>query len=276
MKKFLNICMCALICALSFTVTSCHRITPGAGEEAVLVAKPMFFGHGGVDMEPVKTGSIWAWWTTEGQIVNVWPQQFNETLDDAASNDNTLLDFKTSIKLKVKDGHSAILISNYGPDWYKRVIRDMYVNTVRNYVSRFNPFDLMSNREVCDSINLMTQKDIEKYIATLSKDKELPIEVIQVIVGRAIPNKLQKEEMERTAAATQAKQTQERRLDMEKSRELAEKQRAISDKAYQHELGLSAEQFIRLKAWDIIANKKGANIDVLFDGGANPMWNIRR
>jgi hypothetical protein len=60
------------------------------------------------------------------------------------------------------------------------------------------------------------------------------------------------------------------------AREKAEKQRAIADKAYMNEMNLSAAQFIQLKAWDIIATKQGANIDVLFNAqGTNQMWNIK-
>lgn len=64
---------------------------------------------------------------------------------------------------------------------------------------------------------------------------------------------------------------------MEQSRESAELQRAISDKAYQQEMGLTSAQFIQLKAWDIIEKKKGANIDVLFNAeSTDKMWNIRK
>ena len=116
-----------------------------------------------------------------------------------------------------------------------------------------------------------------QYIAKLSEKKDFPVTVINVITGRAIPNTAQLAEMNNTAAQIQARQTQERRYEMEVARERAERQRATSDKAYQREMGLTAEQFINLKAWDIIASKKGANIDVLFDGGASStMWNIKR
>jgi sugar phosphate isomerase/epimerase len=206
------------------------------------------------------------------------PQKFDEKLDDAASNDNTLLDFNTQIQLQVKDNRSPILIKNYGSNWYVNVIQEVYRNTVRNYISKFGPFDLMSNREVLDSINYAVKDDMERYIEELSaKSGELPIEVVNVVVGRAIPNEKQKAEMDNTAAATQAKRTEESRREMLVAREAAERQRAIADKAYQKELGLSTEQFIQLRAWEIIAEKQGANIDVLFDaGGTNKMWNVRR
>ena len=62
-----------------------------------------------------------------------------------------------------------------------------------------------------------------------------------------------------------------------KAKEAAERQRAIADKAYQKELGLSTDQFIQLRAWEIIEKKEGANIDVLVgSGGTASMWNVRR
>lgn len=116
-----------------------------------------------------------------------------------------------------------------------------------------------------------------RYIDRLSVDKEFPIVVENVITGRAIPNAAQLKEMNNTAAQIQARQTQERRYETEVAREQAERQRALSDKAYQREMGLTAEQFISLKAWDVISTKQGANIDVLFDGGTSShMWNIRK
>lgn len=263
-----------LLCA---GLASCHRVTPDAGTESVLIHKPLFFGKEGVDPKPVETGSEWVWFSTEDVNVSMVPRKYDENLEDVTSNDNTLLDFNTQIQLQVIDNKSPLLIEQYGPDWYTNVIQETYRNTVRSYISRYNPFDLMSNREVLDSINLMVKRDMVNHIAALSKERELPIRVVNVIVGRAIPNGPQKEEMDRTAAATQAKRTEESRREMLVAREAAERQRAIADKAYQKELGLNTEQFIQLRAWEIIEKKEGANIDVLVgSGGTASMWNVRR
>lgn len=259
-------------------LASCTSVTPNAGEEAVLIHKPWFFGSGGVDMTPVETGLEYTWLSTDYVIVSMLPQKYDENLDDATSNDNTLLDFNTQIQLQVRDNKSPILIKNYGENWYERVIQEVFRNTVRGYISYFGPFDLMSNREVLDSINVAVKTDIENYIKELSiKHGELPVDVVNVVIGRAIPNDKQKAEMDNTAAATQAKRTEESRLEMLKAKEAAERQRAIADKAYQDELGLSTEQFIQLRAWEIIKDKQGANIDVLFNAdNTNKMWNVRR
>ena len=101
----------------------------------------------------------------------------------ATSNDNTLLDFNTQIQLQVQDNKSPILIRNYGENWYVNVIQEQYRNIVRGYISNFGPFDLMSNREVLDSINLFVKNDIQNYISLLSsKQGELPIDVVNVVV----------------------------------------------------------------------------------------------
>ncbi|MBO5679808.1 MAG: SPFH domain-containing protein [Bacteroidaceae bacterium] len=271
MLSMLSLCLVA-------GLTSCINVAPSAGEEAVLIHKPYIFGHGGVDDKPVETGRQYEWFSTDYVIVSMLPQKFDEKLDDAASNDNTLLDFNTQIQLQVEDNKSPVLIKNYGSNWYINVIQEVYRNTVRNYISKFGPFDLMSNREVLDSINYAVKDDMERYIDELSaKSGELPITVVNVVVGRAIPNEKQKAEMDNTAAATQAKRTEESRLEMLKAKEAAERQRAIADKAYQEEMGLNADQFIQLKAWEVIEKKDGANIDVLVGAnGASNMWNVRR
>lgn len=254
-----------------------HGVRPEADEEAVLIKKPWFFGHGGVDEKPVTTGLEWCFWSTSSEKFKITPIKYEEVLDDIISNENTPLDFKTQIVLRIKQGKSPVLLKNYGTNWYNNNIKEVYNNLTRHYVSQYSPFDLTSNREVIAHIDSCVKADMIKYIARLSDNKEFPVVVENVITGRAIPNQAQLKEMNNTAAQIQAKQTQERRKEMEVAREQAERQRAISDKAYQREMGLSAEQFISLKAWDIIDKKQGANIDVLFNANETTrMWNVRR
>lgn len=273
-KSYLGLMVALMITAL---FASCTTVSPDYGQEAVKIHKPWFFGQGGVDMEPVETGLQYTWFSTDYVIVTMVPVKYDEPLDDVTSNDNTLLDFNTQIQIQVEDNKSPILVKNYGIHFYENVIQEQYRNTVRSYISKYGPFDLMSNREVLDSINIAVKNDMITYIDELSeRSGELPIIVQNVLVGRAIPNAMQKEEMNRTAAATQAKRTEESRKEMLIAKEAAERQRAIADKAYQRELGLTTDQFIQLKAWEIIAEKQGANIDVLFETGANKMWNVRR
>ena len=146
----------------------------------------------------------------------------------------------------------------------------------RNVESTYSPFDLISNREVIAEIDNKVLEYMRSYVEELSKDKELPIKIISVTTGAARPNKDQLVEMNMTAAAIQKTKTQERLKEMETMREAAEKKRSKADKAYMNEMHLTPDQYIQLRAWSIIEQKEGANIDVLFDGSSQTMWNIKR
>lgn len=274
MKKFFYF-FCIAIFAM-FSLTSCHSVEVGADEEAALVMQPWFFGHGGVDETPVSTGLEWCAVTTYGVPFKIVPVQYDETFDDIFSNDNTPLDFSTYIVIQVEKSKTPILLQNYGRDWYKNNIQQVYRNKVRDCVSLYSPFDLISNREVNAKIDSIVLEYMRKYVEYKSQDADMPIRIISVTTGKASPNEEQKKEMNLTAAAIQKTKTQERLKEMETVREAAEKQRAKADKAYMREMNLSADQYIQLRAWSIIEQKQGANIDVLFDGSSQHMWNIRR
>lgn len=277
MKNIKSFIFSTLVMCVAFSLTSCHGVRPDADEEAVLIAKPWFFGHGGVDMDPVETGLTWCWWSTSSEYFKITPVKYQEVLDDIISNENTPLDFRTVITLQIKKGKSPILLQNYGKNWYDNNIKDVYNNLTRHYVSQYSPFDLTSNREVIAVIDKSVMRDMKHYLDSLSNIKEFPVDIVNVITGRAIPNEEQLKEMNNTAAQIQAKTTQERRSEMEKARGEAERNRAIADKAYQKEMNLTMDQFIQLKAWDVIANKQDANIDVLVGStGTSNMWNIKR
>lgn len=271
MKKYLIVSLLAMLTIVS--MSSCSRAKCDAGFECVYVMKPIFFGSGGVVNEPLMEGSEWTVTSTDKVYVDMKPVKFTEKLDDIASNNNTLLDFECNITMQIETGKSPVIVSKFGSDWYNRLIKEQYINSTRNYISQFSPFELMSNREVLAKIDSLITRDVSIFI----KAQSMPVKIISVVTGKAKPNKPQLDEMNATAAQIQAKETQDRRQEMEMAREKAEKQRAIADKAYQDQMNLTADQFIQLKAWDIIEKKNGANIDVLFNADkTQQMWNVRR
>lgn len=272
MKKTIQFIAIMLVSFITMTMTSCHYVTPDADEEAVLIDKPLFFGHGGVRDKAVNPGLKWCWWTTHSTYFKTIPVRYDVVFDDIMSNDNTPLDYGTYITLQIKQGHSPNLLKNYGKDWFTNNVEAKYRNFVREEVSKYDPFDLMSNREVITDIDTQVKKKLDTYFEELDKKAEFPIICTEVITGRAKPNQLQLDEMNKTAAAIQAKQTQERTVEMEEARAKAERQRAIADKEYMREMNLTPDQFITLK----IVEKSNPNIDIVMGSGTNSMWNIRR
>ena len=137
MRKILY--LLAVACVSIATLSGCTSAAPDADEEGVLVMKPWFFGHGGVNPEPVRTGQTWCAFSTDVVYVKMTPIAYDEHIEDAYSDDNTQLDFLIQIVLQVQTGKSPVLLQNYGVDWYKNNIHKIFVshfyNTYYFYIS---------------------------------------------------------------------------------------------------------------------------------------------
>ena len=264
------------VALMTVTFSSCSGVSVEADEEAALVDKPFFFGHGGVRDDAVETGFKWVWVSTDAVRFKIVPVKHEVDMDDLFSNDNTPLDFNTIVITEIQKGKTPILLKNYGEDWFNTNIKNYYSKLVRDHISQYSPFDLMSNREKLNEIEQNVLERLRDHIKKLSKSKEFPITIREITIGKAKPNKEQLDEMNRTARAVQAKQTQEREAEVQIARANAERQRAIADRAYMETLNLSIKDYISLKWVEMVANKKGANIDVVVGGASETMWNIRR
>lgn len=261
---------------ITSSICSCACVNPEYNEEVAFQKTPIMFGNTEVDPAPAHSFTCYAW-TTVAVYFPILPQKVEYNFNDLLSNDNTPLDVKIYLIYQIQKGKSPILLKNYGMDWYNTFIRPYFNNKVRESVSTYSPFDLMSNREVIANFDTNLQKAMNDYIKSLSKTQgECPIVITQVVTDRVMPNAEQLHEMNKTAAAIQAKQTQEKRVEMENARAKAENARAIADKAYMNAMNLSPSQFIQLRQWEVIEKKNGANIDVLVGGSEVPMWNIKR
>jgi len=271
-----NIFYTLLIACLSIFFTSCKMKNPNYNEELAFKMRPIFFGDTKVAEESANNFTMFAL-TTDAITFNILPQKKEFKFDDLLSNDNTPLDVNMYLVYQIKKGHSPELLKNYGEDYYTTFIEPYFKNKVRELVSNYSPFDLMSNREVLAKFDNTLKMSMDNYIKELSKNQgNFPIVIHQVVTDRVMPNAEQLHEMNKTAAAIQAKQTQEKRVEMENARAKAENARAIADKAYMNEMDLTPSQFIQLRQWDVIEKKNGANIDVLVGGSEVPMWNIKR
>jgi hypothetical protein len=141
---------------------------------------------------------------------------------------------------------------------------------------------LVSSREIYDEIEPVIMEQMRAYIATLSETKELPIEVVNVVVDKAMPNEGVREELNNTAIYMQQRNTQVMKQEMEIARRETERLRALADKEYQITMGFTPTQFIQLRALELenqkiemIKNKSNVNVDVML-GNSTPMWDIKQ
>jgi regulator of protease activity HflC (stomatin/prohibitin superfamily) len=259
-----------LLAAILAVPAGCKSIAPDAGMEAVLVKKPILFGHGGVDPTPVRTGRTFVAWTTSAVFVPVVPQQYTVHFEDLMSSDGVPLDFDAVIRLRIKD--SVRLVAEFGDDWYKANVEAEFKNRVRQAVRKHGMNETAINASAIDDIDEEVSKAIAAYVAKA----RLPIELIDITVGRANPPDSIKSQRVETAAQEQRVNTEKQRALAENSRLAAERARADADNAYREAMKLSPDQFLQLetiKMQQVACAKGGCTF--LIGGGAVPVFNTK-
>lgn len=222
-------------------LAGCHYTMPDAGHESVLVTKPWFFGHGGVDQDPVKTGSALLAPTTQSVDVNMQPVSYNDQFKDFMSDDGVPLEIDSTLILKVVD--SVQLIQRFGPMWYENNIQSEYGNNIRQQVRVHGMNEMAINTSAISDVQTAVEKSLKAYIS----DRQMPLVVVGVIIGKVLPPDAVKNQRIQTAQQEQRKQTETQRQQAEDARKGAEQSRANADNAYRNSLGLSPEQFVQLE-----------------------------
>lgn len=254
-----------------FCVSSCGFVSPDAGHEAVLIHKPIFFGHGGVDDSPVKSGRSVVWLTTQAVIVSMQPQQFSVHFDDLMSLDGVPLDFDGVIRLSIID--SVSLIKNFGPKWYESNIEAEFRNRVRQAVRKHGMNETAISTKAIEDIDREVSFAMTEYL----KNANIPIKLIDVTVGKANPPDSIKHQRVETAAQQQRKLTEEQRKIAEDSRKEAETSRAIADNAYREAMKLTPNQFLQLENIKMMQNVcSGGKCTFLVGGNVDPVMDLAK
>ena len=225
--------------------TGCVAIE--AGHEGVLVEQPAFFGHGGVDPVPVKTGRIWVAMTTSVVNVDVRPIQYSEHFD-IISAENAPVSFDAFLIANVIEGRSPELVSKYGPNWYANNAKEAFRTFVREEVQKYPLFQLTTDPTTRQKL----QDAIAKEVQTKLIEKQgIPVRLNRVVVGSILPPKGVVEQTTQTIIQEQRKITMVEFQKAEESREKAERQRGIADRAYRESLGLTAPEFVDLRRIEV-------------------------
>jgi regulator of protease activity HflC (stomatin/prohibitin superfamily) len=233
-----GVCLILVMCWFLFCIRSAK---PDAGHEVVLVEKPIIFGDGGVNPDPVSTGRQYVMWTTQRVDVNMQPMQFTIHFDDLMSSDGVPLDFDSVIRLRVID--SVSLIKNFGPEWYKNNVQAEFRNRARQAVRKHGMNETAIDTSAIEAIDDEISTEMVAYI----KSADLPIELIDITVGKANPPDSIKDQRVATAAQQQRVITERERDLAEKSRKAAEESRALADNAYRNAMDMTPELFVELQ-----------------------------
>jgi regulator of protease activity HflC (stomatin/prohibitin superfamily) len=263
----------AVAISMTAMMTGCSSYSPDAGHEIVLVQKPMIFGHGGVDPEPVKTGRTYAALTTDGIDVYVQPYKYETELPDTMTKDGVPITFHAIMVLKVTD--SVMLIKNFGPDWYKNNLEEPFKTMVRQAVRRRGMNETAISTTALDDIDKEIHDELIKFI----KDKGLPVELVTMTVGKANPPDSVKNQRIETATQEQRIQTEQQTKLAEDQRKAAETSRADADNAYREAMHLSPEQFIQLETIKMqreVCGYNGKATCTFIQNGATPVYNLNK
>ena len=226
---------------LFFGITGCSSVSPGPGQVAVLVKKPMFFGHGGVDKNAITTGREFVAVTTDHVLVTITPETKKEHIDDLPSKEGIPLDFDSQIQYQVTD--PVMLVEKFGPDWYKNNLEMQFRMFIKNASKNYTMHDLAFSSEQSDEIDALLEKEMKEFV----EKSKLPIRIINITLGKANPPESIMTQRAETAAQQQKIETEGKRSLAEQARADAESKRALADRAYQQGLGITPDQYLRLE-----------------------------
>jgi regulator of protease activity HflC (stomatin/prohibitin superfamily) len=261
-----------LLALAAMLLAGCNTQSPGAGHEVVLIEKPWFFGHGGVDTEPVRTGLTFTAITTGGIDVNMQPQKFEALMGDTMTADGVPISFHAVIVLQVVD--SVALIKNFGPMWYQNNVDQPFQTMVRQAVRKHGMNETAIKTTALDEIDAEIRQSLIEFI----KDKNIPVKLVTATVGRANPPDAIKNQRIETATQEQRIQTQIQMKLAEDERAKSEQSRANADNAYREAMHLSPEQFIQLemiKMQEKVCGEGRGNCTFI-QNGATPVYNLSK
>jgi regulator of protease activity HflC (stomatin/prohibitin superfamily) len=250
----------------------CTIVEPDAGQQAVLIDKPWFFGHGGVRDKPVLPGLAYAWISTQKIYVNMFPQQYDGNFNDLMSSDGVPLDFHAIIRLQVID--PVTLIRDFGQDWYKNNVEQEFFNRVRSAVKKHGMNETAIETSAIDQIDAEVTQSVASYLS----ETKLPVRLLKITVGKANPPDAVRNQRVETAQQEQRVLTEQKRNLAEQSRKAAEQSRAEADNAYRNAMNLSPAQFVdmeRIKMQTSVCAIPEAKCTFIIGSQVSPVVNVK-
>ncbi|HLZ35774.1 MAG TPA: SPFH domain-containing protein [Nitrospira sp.] len=192
-----------LAAVLSILAVASGCVAIEAGHEGLLVEQPFFFGHGGVDPVPTKTGRVVVAPTTNVIDVDIRPVQYSEHFD-IISAENAPVSFDAFLIANVVEGRSPELIARYGPNWYRNNVKEAFRTFVREEVQKYPLFQLTTD----PTTRAKLQDAIAREIQTKLIEKQgIPLWLNQMVVGSLLPPKGVVEQTAQTIIQEQRKIT---------------------------------------------------------------------
>lgn len=235
------------------------------GTEVVLIDRPVLVGHEGVRPETLKDGRTYIWGSTKDYVVPVIPVTYHVNFNDLSTSDGNMLDFETSIQLKITD--PIKMVTKFGPDWFKNNVQAQYINIVRDVVKTATMSQILYDAETSKDVDLK----IQAALAEKMKTDGIPVTVMSTLLGRGLPNPEVLRQINETAAARQRQMTIAAATVAEEKRKEQEEKRAAADNAYRNAMSLDPQQYVELERIKAIKEAcTAAKECILVNGAVQP------
>ncbi len=257
-------------------IAGCSFTTPiNGGMEGVFVRKPLFFGSGGVVAESASAGRTWRVWTTSVYKYDIKPQIYEEIFVDLITADNNPVQFSAFLRARAIPGKTPILHELWGQDWYRSNVQQRFRMLNRDFAKSQILFDLTSDQGVADKMRITVLEQLQAF----ATENNIPVEILDVNIGRILPDKQILEETVRTAAQAQRVITEHKRSMAEVARKDAEMNKALADREYRERFGMSNPEYLELRRLEIEKEKievvkDKENVSIIL-GNAIPMWPLK-
>lgn len=237
----MNKLLAALLLGTAVLLGGCSIVDTEASHESVLMDRPLIFGQGGLRPYTFTNGRQYTWLTTEAHQIDLRPYTVPEVFDDLTTSEGSYVDFTTSLTIRVTD---AVAQYKLGDKWYQNNLQRPYQEIVRREVRKYALNKLRTDSKVQDQI----ETDVRAGVNELIKELKLPVQLIDMNLGKATPNKEVQAQIDRTTAEQQRKLTMDEFKKAEDARKEAEASRANADNEYRNAMGLSPSQFVELES----------------------------
>ncbi len=275
MKKILAIL--GLVVVLS--LTGCTVASPDAGHQMVWMEKPMFFGHGGVDSNPVTAGRSYGAITSNAIDVYMQPYRYDMEFDDMMTKSGVPVSFHVVATCQITD--SVKLVRDFGSDFdektgygfWTRNLDQPIRTAVRDSVKRRDMQEMAIDQSAADAVG----QEVAEATVKIIQKTGVPLTCTAINVGRVNPPDAIKNQRVETAAQEQRAITEQQRKLAEDQRKAAEQSRAAADNAYRQEMQLSPDQFLQLERIKMQRDvcSSGGNCTFFIDGKPTPVVNMK-
>lgn len=266
----------ALAMVLAAGTTGCSIAAPDAGHQAVWVEKPLLFGHGGVDPQPVTTGRSYGAITSEAIDVNMLPQRIDMEFDDMMTKSGVPVSFHVVATFRVTD--AVKLVTQFGADvdekgtwgFWTRNLDQPIRTAVRDSVKQRDMNEIAISQTAADAVG----QEVESSAVRIVQQSGVPILITELNVGRVNPPDAVRDQRIATAQQEQRVITEQQTKLAEDARKAAETSRAQADNAYRLAMDLSPQQFIELQRINMqrdVCARAGANCTFFLGGGVTPV-----